>query len=85
MPSSLSMGFSPYMKPMLRRANPEREAADWRAVCGRTACTVRRAGRTSVLPDPYHWPVPVIGVNEYHTYRKTALRRKANDIRLTRL
>ena len=31
------------------------------------------------------WPVPVIGVNEYHTYRKTALRRKANDIRLTRL
>ena len=31
------------------------------------------------------WPVPVIGVNENHTYRKTALRRKANDIRLTRL
>jgi len=53
MPSSLSMGFSPYTKPILRRANPERETADWRAVCGRTACTVRRAGRTSVLPDPY--------------------------------
>jgi len=41
---------------ILRRANPERETADWRAVCGRTACTVRRAGRTSVLPDPYQWP-----------------------------
>ena len=53
MPSSLGMGFSPYMKLMLRRANPERETADWRAVCGRTACTVWRAGRTSVLPDPY--------------------------------
>jgi len=53
MPSSLSMGFSLYTRPILRRANPERETADWRAVCGRTACTVRRAGRTSVLPDPY--------------------------------
>ena len=31
-----------------------RKTTDWRAVCGRTACTVRRAGRTSVLPDPYH-------------------------------
>ena len=41
---------------MLRRANPERETADWRVVCGRTACTVRRAGRASVLPDPYLWP-----------------------------
>ncbi len=56
MPSSLSTGFSPCRKPMLRRANPERETADWRAVCGRTACTVRRAGRTLVLPDPYVRP-----------------------------
>jgi hypothetical protein len=38
---------------MLQRANPDRETADWRAVCGRTACTVRRAGRTWVFPDPY--------------------------------
>jgi hypothetical protein len=36
-------------------------------------------------PKGCSWPVPVIGVNENHTYRKTALRRKANDIRLTRL
>ena len=33
-----------------------RKTTDWRAVCGRTACTVRRAGRTSVLPDPYQIP-----------------------------
>ena len=33
MPSSLSIGFSPYTKPILRRANPERVTADWRAVC----------------------------------------------------
>ena len=25
--------------------NPDEETTDWRAVCGRTACTVRRAGR----------------------------------------
>ena len=60
MPSSLSMGFSLYMKFILRRANPERVTADWRAVCGRTACTVRRAGRTLVLPDPYQRHVAVI-------------------------
>jgi hypothetical protein len=53
MPSSLSMGFSPCRKLMFWRANPDEETANWRAVCGRTACTVRRAGRTRVLPDPY--------------------------------
>jgi len=30
-----------------------RKTIDWRAVCGRTACTVRRAGRARALPDPY--------------------------------
>jgi hypothetical protein len=35
------------------RANPDEETTDWRAVCGRTACTVRRAGRPRALPDPY--------------------------------
>ena len=53
MPSSLSVGFSPCMKPMSWRANPDEETTDWRAVCGRTACTVRRAGRVSAFPDPY--------------------------------
>ena len=53
MPSSLSTGFSPYMKPMLWRANPDEATTDWRAVCGRTACTVRRAGRARALSDPY--------------------------------
>jgi hypothetical protein len=28
-----------------RRANPDEETTDWRAVCGRTARTVRREGR----------------------------------------
>ena len=45
MHSSRHMGFSPFMKPVCRRANPDEETTDWRAVCGRTACTVRRAGR----------------------------------------
>jgi len=35
-------------------ANPDEETTDWRAVCGRTACTVRRAGRVRALSDPYH-------------------------------
>ncbi|MEX1330647.1 MAG: hypothetical protein AB1Z29_27935, partial [Desulfobacterales bacterium] len=29
------------------------ETTFWRAVCGRTARTVRRAGRVKALPDPY--------------------------------
>nr|VFJ67791.1 MAG: hypothetical protein BECKDK2373C_GA0170839_11705 [Candidatus Kentron sp. DK] len=33
------------MKPGYQRANLDEETADWRAVCGRTACTVRREGR----------------------------------------
>jgi hypothetical protein len=60
MPSSLSTGFSPYRKLMLWRANPDEETTNWRAVCGRTACTVRRAGRTRILPDPYLRPLPAI-------------------------
>jgi len=61
---------------MLRRANPERETADWRAVCGRTACTVRRAGRTSVLPDPYRWPTAAIRVAEICTFSMATSRQK---------
>jgi hypothetical protein len=33
--------------------NPDVETLDWRAVCGRTARTVRRAGRARAFPDPY--------------------------------
>ena len=40
------------MKPMCRRANPDEETTDWRAVCGKTASTVRRAGRARALPTP---------------------------------
>ncbi len=53
MPTSPSAGFSPWLKPTRPRANPDEETADWRAVCGRTARTVRRAGRALALPDPY--------------------------------
>jgi hypothetical protein len=38
------------------RADHDVETTDWRAVCGRTARTVRRAGRVDTLPDPYHTP-----------------------------
>src|SRR5215471_4014995 len=51
--SLLPRGFSLYTKPMGEHANPDEETTDWRAVCGRTACTVRRAGRARALSDPY--------------------------------
>ena len=52
MPSSRIRGCSPSPRPMKPRDTHDEETSDWRAVCGRTARTVRRAGRRS-LPDPY--------------------------------
>ena len=43
-PSRL-MGCSPFAQPLSRPDTPDAETNDWRAVCGRTARTVRRAGR----------------------------------------
>ena len=45
---------SPFVS-LCRRANPDEETTDWRAVCGRTARTVRRAGTARAVPDPYRW------------------------------
>jgi hypothetical protein len=44
-PSLPLPGCSPYTPPGSRRETPDEETTDWRAVCGRTACTVRREGR----------------------------------------
>ena len=49
--TSRGMGFSPYKKPMRQRADPDEETHDRRAVCGKTARTVRREGRYAV-PTP---------------------------------
>ena len=35
------------------QANPDEETTDWRAVCGKTASTVRRAGTVKAVSDPY--------------------------------
>ena len=51
--SSLNRGSSPLPEPTSWRANHDVETTDWRAVCGRTARTVRRAGRARALSDPY--------------------------------
>jgi group II intron maturase len=53
MPFSRLMGCSPFTQPSSRPDTPDEETNDWRAVCGRTARTVRRAGRANTLPDPY--------------------------------
>src|SRR3989304_8306990 len=51
--SSLPRGCSPGLRPGGGRANPDEETTDWRAVCGRTARTVRRAGTAKAVSDPY--------------------------------
>ena len=38
---------------MLWQANPDEETTDWRAVCGRTARTVRREGKARAFLYPY--------------------------------
>jgi len=45
MPTSRAWGFSQCTKPMRKRADPDEETIDWKAVCGKSACTVRRDGR----------------------------------------
>jgi hypothetical protein len=49
---SLLMGGSPFALPVSRRDTPDAKTNDWRAVCGRTARTVRRAGRGSTPSRP---------------------------------
>ena len=49
---SLRMGGSPVALPLRRRDTPDGETNDWRAVCGRTARTVRRAGRGHTSSRP---------------------------------
>ena len=53
MPFSRLTASSPFAWPMSKRDTPDEATNDWRAVCGRTARTVRRAGRAPTLPDPY--------------------------------
>ena len=45
MQNSLSWCFSLKTNPDGWRANPDEETTNWRAVCGKTARTVRREGR----------------------------------------
>src|ERR1044071_2036188 len=52
--SSRPRDCSPWFQPGRQRVNPDEETTDWRAVCGRTARTVRRAGTAKAVPDPYH-------------------------------
>jgi len=39
--------------PCVSEPIPMWNTTDWRAVCGRTARTVRRAGTAKAVPDPY--------------------------------
>src|ERR1700733_15332559 len=46
-------GGSRFTPPGKQRDSLDEETTDWRAVCGKTARTVRRAGSAKADPDPY--------------------------------
>ena len=51
-PSSRIKDCSPLQQRLNTRDIPDAETSDWRAVCGRTARTVRREGRPKAFPTP---------------------------------
>jgi hypothetical protein len=59
------------------QADPDEETTDWRAVCGRTARTVRRAGTAQAVSDPYQaWPKVWIPVFTGKTVKNEGIRKK---------
>jgi len=54
MPSSRVKDCSPRKQPSKARDIPDEATRDWRAVRGRTARTLRRAGWVNTLPEPCH-------------------------------
>ena len=46
-------GCSRFTRPGYRRDSLDEETTDWRAVCEKTACTVRREGSAKADPYPY--------------------------------
>src|SRR6266545_3625294 len=56
MPTSRMPGCSRFTWPGNQRDSLDEETTDWRAVCEKTARTVRRAGSVQADPDPYHTP-----------------------------
>jgi len=57
MPTSRIWGFEVCETPIPVTFNPYHWATtNWRAVCGRTACTVRREGRPKPIGRPYPYP-----------------------------
>src|SRR6266446_1080359 len=69
--SSRPRDCSPCIQPGSWRANPDEETTDWRAVCGRTARTVRRAGTAKAVSDPYQrWET----IMNFRRHRRSLLR-----------
>ncbi len=65
MPTSSVRVFAVCDRPIPATSNPWREPTDWRAVCGRTARTVRREGSPAQpdFPTPIFAPVDETGVS----------------------
>ena len=47
-------GCSHFNQPGKQRDGLDEATTNWRAVCGKTACTVRREGWAKAHPYPYH-------------------------------
>src|SRR5271157_1835075 len=65
MPSSRKPGCSRFTRPGYRRDSLDEETTDWRAVCEKTARTVRREGSAKADPYPY--------INYYGRFSRSAL------------
>ena len=66
-------GCSHFNQPGNQRDGLDEETIDWRAVCGKTARTVRREGSVKADPYPYHDAEPQVcstDVNPIFTQRR---------------
>ena len=52
------------------QADLDEETIDWRAVCGKTARTVRREGKVKTFLYPYHQPFRAVGNRLVHSKLK---------------
>jgi hypothetical protein len=73
MPTSQSTGCSHFTKPGPLRDSLDEETTDWRAVCGKTARTVRRAGWRKPSRPLSDLPRLQIGAIRLRLLRPTAL------------
>src|SRR5512145_2054163 len=79
MPSSRMPGCSRFTRPGRQRDSLDEETTDWRAVCGKTARTVRRAGR-GIPSRPLSTAAPALLPPLLLQLHRTAIHVGADDL-----